>query len=73
LIDIRVDPTDTITTIKKKKADKLGLDADKFKLKIKDAEITDESKTVFEAGIEEGSTITVVYKKISLSVTTTDG
>jgi hypothetical protein len=43
LLDLRVDPTETITSVKTRKAGKFGIEAEKFKLKVGNTEISDES------------------------------
>lgn len=44
---MRVDPTETITTLKARQETKFGTSAEKYKLKNGAVEITDESKTIF--------------------------
>lgn len=71
-IEVRVNLTETITTVKRRIATKAGIDEDKFKLKHGEEEITDESKTIHELKIDQDSHFTIIYKRITLVVTTSD-
>ena len=73
VIEIHVNPSETITIIKQRIAEKAGIDIDKFKLEtVSGLNLTDESKTVYESGIRDHSTLKIVYYKITLTVTTSD-
>lgn len=71
-LEVSVNPTETITTMKTKIADKTGIDIEKFKLKLNGKDLSDESLTISEAKITKDSVLKIVLKKITLVVTTND-
>ena len=66
-IQINVDPDETVQTIVDKIAAKETLSKDTFTLKKDDTEL-DTTKTIYEAGITAGSTISVDIKEISIKI-----